>query len=128
MSVLRRFCRDSDRDEIVGVAEVEGLREWAVETSGKTYSVGTFSPNVRASFAMRLLRISASDGLRGMSGMTGESRVDVLEAVVGERGILVSEGDAGIVLTRSRGDCGGSTGLRGREENDFGVGRVSAPG
>ena len=112
----------------MGVAEVEGLREWAVETSGNTYSVGTFSPNVRASFAMRLLRISASDGLRGMSGMTGEPRVDVLDAVVGERGILVSEGDAGIVLTRRRSDCGGSAGLRGREENDFGVGRVSAPG
>ena len=47
------------------------VAEDGVRVVGKTISGGTFSPNVRASFAMRLRRTSIPDGLGGRSTQTG---------------------------------------------------------
>lgn len=69
---------------------------------GKTYSAGTVSPNVRANFAIRFLRISTSDNLGGNSGVIGVTGCvgAATKGDIGERGMRESEGDAGTVLTR----------------------------
>lgn len=67
-----------------------------VDDGAKIISGGMFSPNVRVSFAMRLRRISASDGSRGPSEMVGDIGITPMD----DNGTRVSSGETGTVLMR----------------------------
>jgi len=95
---------------------------------GKTYSGGTFSPNVRASLAIFFRRNSDGEGARGSSSQVGVLGIFVIEVTngeYGESGIRLSEGCTGMVLTRKTNGRGASADRRGFDEKDFGVGRTS---
>lgn len=88
---------------------------------GKTISGGMFSPRVRVSLAMRLRRVSATDG----GGATSENVGDMgVAAGIGDRGTRVSVGAIGTALMR-RTSGGGVIAERCALLVVFGVGTTS---
>lgn len=97
-----------------------------VAVDRKTISGGTFSPNVRLSFAIRFRRISASVGAEGVTGdgISGRGR-----AVNGDDGGVdtrTSSASTETVLKRRTSGCGASFERRGLALKDFGIGSTSA--
>lgn len=103
------------------IACIRREREWGADAAavGKTYSGGTFSPKVRASFAMRFLRTSAAEGRRGKSAQVGVTGSCVEATTKGEVGMRLSSGSTGTVFTRRTSGRGASAARRGFDENDL---------
>ena len=120
----------------LGCSSSSSLTAWVVVDGcfvGNTISGGTFSPNVRASFAMRLRLISASLGMAGMVGVTGVGtprsarRVEDVLLGCGDmgNGTRTSVRSTGTVFKRRTRGRGASAERRGREEKPFGIGNAS---